>query len=52
MTKASLRTTDVGFLILGVAFWGPRNKDHSTWGSLLVSPFLGKLPDCLHKCGP
>ena len=33
-----------GFPKLGVPFWGPNNKDHNILVSILVSPFLGKLP--------
>ena len=33
-----------GFSELGVSFWGPYNKDYSILGSILGSPFLGKLP--------
>ena len=33
-----------GFLKLGVPFWGPNNKDCSILGSILGSPYFGKLP--------
>ena len=34
-----------GFTKLGVPFLGgPYNKDHSIWGSILGSPYLGRLP--------
>ena len=33
-----------GFPKLGVTFWGPNNKDYSIWGSMLGSPYFGKLP--------
>ena len=29
---------------LGVPFWGPNNKDYSILGSILGSPYFGKLP--------
>ena len=28
--------------------WGPNNKDSSTWGSILASPYFGKLPVKAH----
>ena len=28
----------------GVPFWGPNNKDYSILGSILGSPYFGKLP--------
>ena len=33
-----------GFPKLGVQNWGPHNKDYSILGSILGSPYLGKLP--------
>ena len=33
-----------GFPELGVAFWGPYNKDYSILGSILGSPYFEKLP--------
>ena len=33
-----------GFPKLGVPFWGPNNKDYSILGSILRSPYFGKLP--------
>ena len=33
-----------GFPKLGVPFLGPQNKDYSILGSMLGSPYLGKLP--------
>ena len=30
---------------LGVPFWGPNNKDYSILGSILGSPYFGKLPN-------
>ena len=33
-----------GFPKLGLPFWGPNNKDHSIFGSILGSPYLGKPP--------
>ena len=33
-----------GYAKLGVPFWGPHNKDCSIFGSILGSPYLGKLP--------
>ena len=29
---------------LGVPFWGPYNKDYSILGSIMGSPYFGKLP--------
>ena len=29
---------------LGVPFWGSHNKGYSVWGSMLGSPYFGKLP--------
>ena len=29
---------------LGVPYWGPHNQDFSILGSILGSPYLGKLP--------
>ena len=28
----------------GYLFGGSNNKDHSSWGSILGSPYFGKLP--------
>ena len=33
-----------GFPKLGVPFRGPKNKDYSILGSILGSPYFGKLP--------
>ena len=33
-----------GFPKLGVPYWGPHNKDYSILGSILGSPYFGKLP--------
>ena len=33
-----------GFPVLGLPFLGPHNKDYSILGSILGSPYLGKLP--------
>ena len=33
-----------GFPKLGVPFGGPNNKDHNILGSILGSPYFGKLP--------
>ena len=33
-----------GFPKLGYHFGGPHNKDHSILGSILGSPYFGKLP--------
>ena len=30
----------------GYLLWGPHNKDYSILGSILGSPYLGKLPYC------
>ena len=30
--------------IAGYVIGGPKNKDHSIWGSILGSPYFGKLP--------
>ena len=38
------KRTHVGFLTLGVPFGGPNNKDYSILGSILGSPYFGKLP--------
>ena len=41
-----------GFLKLGVSYWGgPHNKDYSILGSILGSPYLGKLPNGLESKG-
>ena len=34
----------MGFPKLGVPFGSPNSKDHSMLGSLLGSPYFGKLP--------
>ena len=36
----------LGFFLpkLGVPSWGPHNKDYGMLGSMLGSPYLGKLP--------
>ena len=33
-----------GFPNLGVRFGGPNNKVYSIWGSIVGSPYFGKLP--------
>ena len=33
-----------GFPRLGVPFVGSLNEDFSCWGSILASPYFGKLP--------
>ena len=33
-----------GFPKSGVPFWGSNNKDYSICGSILGSPYFGKLP--------
>ena len=40
-----LDMADRGFPKLGIPFRGPQNKDYSILGSILGSPYLGKLPD-------
>ena len=30
--------------IIGVCFWGPYSRHYSTLGSILGSPYLGKIP--------
>ena len=35
----------MGFPKLGLPFWGPKNKDCRSLGSILGSPYLGKLPN-------
>ena len=35
--------------IMGTFFWGPQNKDYSIFGTVLESPYFGKLP-CLVAC--
>ena len=40
-----------GFPKLGVPFWGSHSKDSSILGSMLGSPFLGKLPSALGDMG-
>ena len=37
---------------LGVPFWGPNNKDYSILGSILGSPYFGKLLYRLCGGGP
>ena len=34
----------LGFPKNSYPFGGPHNKDYGTWGSILGSPYLGKLP--------
>ena len=41
-----------GFLKLGVPLWGPFNKDCSILGSILGSPYLGKLPNSVCPLSP
>ena len=36
-----------GFPNLGYLFGGPHNKDYSMLGSILGSPYIGKLPNGL-----
>ena len=31
--------------IRGTFFGGPHNKEYSIWGSILGSPYFGKVPD-------
>ena len=40
-----------GFPKLGVPFGGPHNKDYSILGSILGSPYLGKLPNLADQLG-
>ena len=48
MPKVQVANDDMrymgGFLKLGVPFAGPYNKDYSILGSILGSPYFGKLP--------
>ena len=35
----------LGFRVEGYLFWGPHNKENIILGSILGSPYFGKLPD-------
>ena len=44
-----LRNLNGGLPKLGVPFWGSYNKDSSILGSILGSPYLGKLPNQVYN---
>ena len=35
---------------MGYHFWGPNNKDYNILGSILGSPYFGKLPNHAVNC--
>ena len=37
--------------IRGTLFWNPHNKDYSILGSILGTPYFGKLPFRVHDLG-
>ena len=42
-----------GFPEVGAPFLlGPHSKEYSIFGSILGSPYFGKLPICIHDQGP
>ena len=45
----SLSFLHEGFPKLGYHFGGPYNEDYRIWGSILGSPYLGKLPHSLQS---
>ena len=38
-----------GFPKIRCTFWGPHKKDYSILGSILGSPYFGKLPYLVHN---
>ena len=53
MKPAIPETLNRGFPKLGVPFLGgPHNKDYSILGSILGSPYFGKLPNPLNTKSP
>ena len=44
MLGVIVRAVYGGFPKLGAPFWGPNNKGYSILGSILGSPYFGKLP--------